>query len=323
MSTKQKLMRALGYCSFTFSCLFLSIYLTFPGRVLGQRLAHEIEAETKGKVQISIEDMSLSGFTGVSAEGVSVRYDAGNGELYRLELDAIAARLAILPLFTLSTVLDARVRAGKGVVDVEVEPLGGGAFQVDGEIEDLNLMRVNALSHLAGLPIMGTIGGDVSLHWTKQAKTREGHVTLSATGLRVGPGEVSSGALGKLKVPAVGFGDLALGFKVGDGKLELDKFEQKGGDLLANISGDVSLRPRFSSSSVSGCVKIKGEPSYLSKNPTLKSALELATVRLKKDGAEFLNIPLAGTVGSVRMRGGLCKNTKAGARGKRRPEPRR
>ncbi|MBT6431999.1 MAG: type II secretion system protein GspN [Deltaproteobacteria bacterium] len=310
MSAKQKLLRGLGYCSFTFSCLVMSIYLTFPGDVLGQRLAHEIALESKGKVQIQMDDVSLYGLTGVSAEGVTLRYDSGDGVPHRLQLDEVDVRVEILPLMTASMVIDGSLRAGKGTVEAEVERVGAGAFRVDAEIDELNLMSVNIISEMAGLPILGVISGDVSLDWSKDVKTRTGEVNIRSTGLRVGPGELSGGALGKLTLPAVGFGKLDLGMTLGGGKLSVAKFDQQGGDLLADIKGDVSLRSRFASSSVSGCVKVKGDPAYLAKNPTLKSALELATVRLKKDTADFLNIPLAGTMGNMRMRGGLCRDGK-------------
>lgn len=323
MTTKQKLLRALGYCSFTFSCLMFSIYLTFPGDVLGQRLAHEIALESKGKVQIQMEDVSLYGLTGVSAEGVSLRYDSGDGVPHRLQLDEVDVRVEILPLVTASLVVDGSLRAGKGSVEAEVASLGAGAYRVDAEIDELNLMSVNIISQMAGLPILGVISGDVSLDWSKDVKTRAGEVNIQSTGLRVGPGELSSGALGKLTLPTVGFGKLDLGMKLGEGKLSIAKFDQQGGDLLAQVTGDVSLRSRFSSSSVSGCVKVKGDPAYLAKNPNLKSALELATVRLKKDSADFLNIPLAGTMGSMRMRGGLCRDGKgAGPKNRRGPKRR-
>lgn len=323
MSTKQKVLRALGYCSFTFSSLILSIYLTFPGDVLGQRIAHEIAIESRGKVQIQMEDISLYGLTGVSAEGVSVRYDSGDGIPHRLQLDEVDVRIEILPLVTASLVVDGSIRAGDGTVDAEVERVGAGAFRVDAEIDELNLMNLNIISEIAGLPILGVISGDVTLDWSKDVKSRVGEVNIRSTGLRVGPGELSSGALGKLTLPAVGFGNLDLGMKLGEGKLTIAKFEQKGGDLLTEVTGDVSVRSRFASSSVSGCVKVKGDPAYLAKNPNLKSALELATVRLKKDSADFLNIPLAGTMGSMRMRGGLCRDGKDAGPNKGRTPKRR
>ena len=323
MSAKKKLMRMMGYCSFTFSCLILSIYLTFPGDVLGQRLAHEIAVESNGKVQIEMEDISLYGLTGVSAEGVSLRYDSGDGIPHRLEFDEVDVRLEILPLMAASFVVDGSFRSGKGQVDAEIERVGAGAFRVDAEIDELNLMSVNIISQLAGLPIQGVLSGDVVLDWSRDVKARSGEVNLRSAGLKVGPGEISGGALGKLTLPAVGFGNLDLAVKLGEGKLTIAKFDQKGGDLLTEVTGDVSLRTRFASSSVSGCVKVKGDPAYLAKNPNLKSALELATVRLKKDSADFLNIPLAGTMGSIRMRGGLCRDGKgAGPKNRRAPKDR-
>ena len=42
MTGKQKFLRGMGYFSFTLTCLIMSIYLTFPGDVLGQRIAHEV-----------------------------------------------------------------------------------------------------------------------------------------------------------------------------------------------------------------------------------------------------------------------------------------
>ena len=320
MTGKQKFLRALGYCSFAFSCLIFSIYLTFPGDVLGQRIAHEVATASQGKVQLGLDDVSLYGLTGVSAEGVELRYDSGDGVPHRVEFDEVDLRVALLPLATASLVVDGSFKTGDGEVVAEVEQIPGG-FKVDAEIEELNLMRMNIISHMAGLPIMGVLNGEVSLEWPKDSKKRAGEVNISSKGLRVGPGELSGGALGKLTLPAVGFGDLDIGLKLGEGKLQISKFDQKGGDLMAEISGDVSMRSRFASSSVSGCVKVKGDPAYLAKNPNLKSALELATVRLKKDSSDFLNIPLAGTVGSMRMRGGLCRPGSGGKKAKRRSSP--
>ena len=85
------------------------------------------------------------------------------------------------------------------------------------------------------------------------------------------------------------FGDLDIGLKMGEGKLSISKFDQKGGDLMAEISGDVSMRSRFSSSAVSGCVKVKGDAAYLSKNPNLKSEIWILASRGQKIGKTTLD----------------------------------
>ena len=82
----------------------------------------------------------------------------------------------LLPLATASMVVDGSLKTGEGQVTAEVEQIAGG-FKIDAEIEDLNLMRMNIISHMAGLPIMGVLNGDISLEWPKDSKARSGPST--------------------------------------------------------------------------------------------------------------------------------------------------
>ena len=87
------------------------------------------------------------------------------------------------------------------------------------------------------------------------------------------------------------------------------KFTQVGGQLSARAQGTSNLRPQLMTSSIDTCFEFRADAAFLEKNPKIKTALQLAEVRLKKDSDGYLHVPLVGTLQSPRLRGGLCRHS--------------
>src|SRR5262245_688881 len=100
------ILRNIGYVGFGIASLLIGLYLTFPAEAVGQRLAHEMQQRSRGKLSLSFEDISLYRLSGISAETVKVRTTKEGEQPIEVTLDAVRARLRLLPLLWLSPSLD-------------------------------------------------------------------------------------------------------------------------------------------------------------------------------------------------------------------------
>ncbi len=313
MRGKKALITA-GYIAFGVIALFLGIYLTFPADAVGQRLTHEVQKSTQGKLMLSFEDVSLYRLSGIEAEGVRVKIAQDGSSPLEFQLDELRARLRLLPLLWLSLSVDAEVEVGDGVLAARLTPGTEGGFSTDLELEELSLTSPPVLPGLVGVPLGGKISGEVHGDWSeKDSKATTGAANLKLEGMSFGPGTLRLPMPGMSEkmdftLPtAIELGTLTLDAPIEQGKLTIKSFNQTGGDLAIKLSGNLSLRPQLSASGIDVCLMVKPEQAFLTKNPKIRDALALAEVQLKKDGQGFLNVPLAGTIGRPRLKGGLCR----------------
>jgi len=291
------MMKILGYIGFTIVSILVCLYLTFPADVMGQRLSHELRKQTKGQINLSFESFDLAGPNGIEAEGVDIKM----GQRDPIHVDSLSTHVQWLSLFTLSPALEAEVGLGAGTVQLEVAPQGAG-MDIGVDIDQLNLESPPILGKYAGLPIRGIISGGVDSGWTDSIRTLKGEGTITLQKVSVGPGKVVG-----VTIPAISLGDIELGLTADKGVVEIKSYKQSGGDFQTKVSGGVELRSRTAATVFKGlCFEFKGEPTFLNKNGKLKSAIELATIQLKKDARDFLHLPLTGTIGRMRMKKSLC-----------------
>ena len=299
---KEAIKKGLGYASFTVFALGASLYLTFPTKAVGQRVSYEVNQRLGNSMRVSFDEVGLSGLSGIEAEGVELILTHQTPPV-KIAVDSLEANVELLALATGDLTVAVHAGLGDGAIDASITPgEKPGEINVEAELDQVNLVSPPIASQLAGLPVHGVLTGKVNVDWRNDPRKATGEVELRAEGVGVGPGVVVGFTL-----PNVGLGNLELALSMKSGALKVESFEQTGGDIQAAINGEFSVRSRLASTSMNACVKLKGDPDYLDKQPKLKTALELATVKLKKDGDDFLHIPLAGTVGRPRMRGGLCR----------------
>ena len=301
-------MKILGYIGFGILSLLVCLYLTFPADVMGHRLGHELRKQSKGKVNLSFDSFDLDGLNGIEAEGVNVRI--GNQDPIRV--DTLSTHVQWLSLLTLSPAVEAEIGLGKGRIDLEVAPQNPG-MDIGLEIDQINLEHPPILGKYAGLPIRGVVSGGIYSAWGDSIRTLVGEGTLTLTKVSLGPGSVAG-----ITIPAISLGDIELELVADKGVVEIKSYKQSGGDFQTKISGGVELRSRMVVSSFKDlCIEFRGDPTFLSKNGKLKSAIELATIQFKKDAKNFLHVPLSGTVGRVRLRKGLCSKGTSKKSGRR------
>lgn len=294
--------KTLGYIAFAIFSLLFCLYLTRPGDVVGDRLLHEIRQQSKGKVGLSYDSFGLSGLAGLETEGVTIQF--GEELESEFKLEHAGASLSMLSLLMMKPQVEVEFGWGDGDVEMEITP-DPELTELDLSIDRLNLGESASLGELAGVPIGGVVDGEVDSEWVKTIQTINGEARLTLKGASVGPGEVKG-----VVIPRISLGTITLQVKATKGKVEIISYKQSGGDIATEISGDVSLRTRLGSSSLNTCIKFKGDPKFLEKNPKLQSALELASIQLKKDSTQFLHVPIGGNIKRPRLRGGLCRSDR-------------
>jgi type II secretion system protein N len=315
---QKKWVRVLGYVLFSGASLLVFFYFTFPAQAVGQRLSQEIQKTTNGSVNVLFTDVSLYRFSGIAAEKVKIRINSESGPPLELDVDGMHVRLRLLPLLWLSLSVNAGVDLGEGTIDGVISK-GDETVDLDLEADDVDFMTPPILTKLAGVPIRGKLAGKVKAKvgfGTGKGKAAEGarrgflpeqsdgqaSITIRAAGF--GPGTVSG-----FTVPeSLDFGQLDMAFDLKRGRLRIASFQQKGGQVALDASASSNLRGALSSSTLDACVKFKvTDEAYLAKNPKINTALQLATVQLKKDPEGFLHLKVAGSIGNARRQSGLCR----------------
>lgn len=300
---RRKVLKILGYVGFSLLSLLMSFYFTFPSQVLGQRIALQVSKATHGQWSVTFKDISLYWFTGIEAEGVHLTKQNPAGAPLEVDLDSLRARLQLLPLiFLAKPTIAADIQMGEGNLAARVQRLSNGDLNIGLEIEDWNVASPPMLSKMAGLPIAGVITGNADVKWMNDPTKSTGQAKFTFKKTAMGPGQVAGFTL-----PSIEFGDIDLALELKEGQMRVSSFKQQNAQLQARISGMTTVRPQFGNSSLEACVLLKADPELLNKNPNLRTAAELAEIRLKKDGDGFLQMPLTGTISNPKLRNGMCR----------------
>lgn len=309
---KKAIIRWFAYSAFSTFAFIIAFYLTFPMDALGQRISHEINKQSGGKLTTTFDDVSLYWFSGLEFEGVRIRKKNDEGKIDLIDIDAVRARFRLLPLLWFSPQLDARVELGEGVISAHIIP-GDEQSEIYLEIEDLDFAKPAVLPKLIGFNIAGVLAGklDLTLATPQDGKSKGGFSPLKSEGkasLTIRSGSFGAGQIAGFSVPQLALGQIDLALELRRGRLRISSFQQKEGQLGLDLSGSSTLRGKLDSSTLDFCAKFKvTDEAVLKKNPKLKTALDLAQVMLKKDGDDYLNLPLYGTLSRPKKRSGLCK----------------
>ena len=159
------------------------------------------------------------------------------------------------------------------------------------------------LSKLLDFPLGGVLSGSIEGSWDSDPKKSTGKANVTVANFAGGPAVVQG-----FSIPGVDLGRIELALDLKDGKVKVGSFKQTGGNLNLKLSGDVLLKQPPAVSNLELCGAVRADPGFLSANPKMRTALQLAEVQMRKDGEGFLVIPLAGTIGAPQLRaGGQCK----------------
>lgn len=300
--SRVKILQTVGYVAFGAFALFVSFYLTFPAEAVGQRIANEVQRQTRGVWNVTFGAMSMYHLSGLEAENVIIRKNVPNSAPIDIPLSAARIRLRLLPLLLARFSVDAEVDLGDGTLGVRFTPRGNDAFDAHVSARDVDLATAPLLSKLIDVPFGGKISGDADTNWDADLKKSTGTASFSFVESSVGPATVQG-----FSIPKVDLGQLDLDLDLKDSKLKVTSFKQKGGKVALQLMGSAQLKQPLPTSSLDTCAALRADPAFLTENPKIRSALQLAEMQLKKDHDGFLHIPLTGMVTAPQLRPGLCR----------------
>ncbi|MEO1174811.1 MAG: type II secretion system protein GspN, partial [Myxococcota bacterium] len=198
---KTKAARTAGYIAFGVLAFVLSLYLTFPGQAVGQRISYEIERATGGAVTADVSRASLSFPLGVSAQDIRVRIPQDDGDDIQFTLDSARGGLDLWSLFTFSLRPRGTVRLGAGSISAAYSE-----GDIDASVDGLDLMKPLVLPKFTGLSISGKLSGDTALLMDNDPKKSSGSVRVVLDQASVGPGDAAGFSLPE----ALGLGKIEL-----------------------------------------------------------------------------------------------------------------
>jgi type II secretion system protein N len=271
-------------------------------------------------MRLRIDELSPSLLTGVTLRGVTFTKLPATPEDRPLivSADEVHARVALLPLLRRITAVSFSVEMAGGTLDGDVR-VSDDEVSVTAALEGIELRRIGALSALAGLPISGTLAGEVDLTVSKEAKNTKGTVALTIERL------VAGDARAKLKLPGMGdgltigrveAGKLELGATVADGTARIEKLAATGRDLTLRGQGTVRLGlPLQSTARMDLLFSVKFSEAFRTRDDRTRAMFSLLDLNpglapaRTPDGAlqfQLLGSPITGVrgvpAGSTRMR---------------------
>jgi type II secretion system protein N len=260
----------------------LFLVVTFPYDVLARRI--EIEAQRAG-AEVIIGSVGAGGIGSVRARDVRVRLasppGAGAWPELRFERAKVSPDLFAL-LFRRTSFgfsLEGYGGSASGHVALSNDPRlpGVSSFRLDAHDFDLATLP---LREMAGVSAAGKLRAKADLPSLLPVETARGTFTVSLDGAALTGGAVMGFALPPTTLGRVD-GSLALE----KGIARVDKTAARGGDIEAEVDGNINLRPLLSLSQAELHVRFRPSDRWLNENATLKNMMGLIQNARQGDGS--------------------------------------
>jgi len=270
---------------------FLFLVLTFPYDVLARRI--EMEAKRAG-AEVTIGSAGAGGLAAVRARYVRVRIAPASGDAWpelRFERAAVSPDLIALILRRTSFGFSVEGYGGtaRGHVALSNDPRqpGVSSFRIDASDLDLSALP---LRDLAGVLAAGKLRLKADLPALLPVETARGSISLLLEGAAVTGGSVAGFSL-----PRTALGRVEGAVAVEKGVARIDKTQARGGDVEADVDGNVNLRPLLSLSQADLHVRFRANDSWLNENGMIKGMIGLIQNARQGDGSYVftLNGPLS------------------------------
>jgi type II secretion system protein N len=137
------------------------------------------------------------------------------------------------------------------------------------EFAALGITGLPFLSSAVGLPMTGSLSGDVELHLPEMKLSKgDGSIHLRIVQLGVGDGKTK--IRDTIALPRLDAGQLQLEATVKAGHVKLEKFSTRGADLELSSEGKMRLRDPFGTSLADLSLSFKFSDAYKTKNDMTK-----------------------------------------------------
>jgi type II secretion system protein N len=269
----------------------LFLVLTFPYDVLARRM--EVEAQRSG-AELTIGSLGPSGITGVRARGVKLRLPATAGESTpELRLDRADLSPDLLALILRRTsfgfALEGYGGRARGHLALSNDPRVPGVRSLRLDARDVDLHAL-PLKELAGVDASGKLQIKIDLPALLPVETANGSLSVALEVAGVAGGSVQG-----FPVPKTSLGRVEGGATVEKGLARVEKTTARGGDIDAEVDGNVNLRPLLSLSQADLHVRFRPSDRWLNQNEMIKGAMGLIQNARQADGSYLFSFsgPLA------------------------------
>ena len=259
-------------------CLFSSAYETFPYDRVRDFAIHQIERAMPG-AEVEIVSLEPAWISGVEATGVLIRMPQEPGEDRRAEvtIPRVYARAGIFAyMFGTSDITFEIETDGGGSITGELTDATSGSgdeaheqTRVVAHLENVDLRRIGMIRHALGIPVEGTITGDLDVTLADELDATTGNITLTIAGVALGDGraEVSLAALMPgmshgLVVDRLRAGDINLRIDVEHGVGRVQQLSSDGEDAQLQGQGTIRLLRPFRMSALDVLMRINITPAY-------------------------------------------------------------
>ena len=270
----------------------LFLLLTFPFEVLARRI--EVEAQRAG-AELTIGSMGPAGLGGLRARDVRLRLATAPGgealpELHVDRMDLSPDFFALLLRRTsFGFALQGYGGTARGHVALSNDPKQPGVSALRIDARDLDLATL-PFKELAGVEVAGKLQLKADLASLVPPETAGGAVAVALDGATVSGGTVQG-----FPVPKTSLGRLDGSVVVEKGVARFEKTSARGGDIDADVDGNLSLRPLLTLSQADLHVRFRPSEKWLNENAMIKGAMGLIQNAKQGDGSYVFSFtgPLA------------------------------
>lgn len=264
----------IGYPIFYVVCLLLFAYVSAPWDRLKNALVGGFN--TSAPFRLEMEDLTWAWrFPGVVASGVKLTGSSPGTDdkgkprpAPEYTIDDAFMRVSVLPLLWGTQSVSFDVDGFGGAIDGFIKT-SSDARNIDIELDDVDAAKMPYLAELLGLPVGGTMKGDIELATPKEKLSQaEGNIELSISDLVLGDGK--SKVRDTIVLPKVRAGTFSLKATVSDGSLKLSELSIKGPDLEVVGDGKIRLMDRFEASLADLNLRFKFSDAYKNKDETTR-----------------------------------------------------
>ncbi len=259
-----------GYPLFYLFTFVVFLRIVFPYEKVKERIVSQFNAQQHpgpGQQQLTIDDMSGWWLTGIKMKGVRLTSAPTEADAKPsvLAIDEARAKLGILSALVGHTDVSFHVDAFGGSIDGSFFENPTKERSVDVDIDGVDLSRIDALTDLLGLPVLGTAKGTLKLDMP-EAKASKGTGTLQLDIADVAVGDGKAKLKNALDWPKMNVGPLSLAAEAKDGVLKITKLSASGKDLDLSGDGKIQMRDLAMESTADIGIKFKINDSYRSKS---------------------------------------------------------
>ncbi|HEY5676564.1 MAG TPA: type II secretion system protein GspN [Myxococcales bacterium] len=260
----------------------LFLVLTFPYDVLARRI--EVEAKSAG-ADLTIGSMGGSGLVGVRARDVRLRMSSAPGAepAPELRFERADIRPDLLALILRRTsfgfALAAYGGTARGHLALSNDPRNPGVSSFRIDARDVDVSRL-PLREWGGLAAVGKLQLNADLPSLLPAANANGSLSLSLDG-----GAVTGGTVMGFALPRTALGHVEGSVAVEKGTARVEKTSARGGDIDADVDGNINLRPLLSLSQADLHVRFHPSDRWLNENPAIRGMMGFMQNARQGDGS--------------------------------------